>query len=208
MDMTESIAPKSDQLNADDLMAGPVTVTIREVVQGSAEQPVDVLLVEFPDRAYRPSKSMRRVMVNAWGKEAEAYAGHRLTLYRNAEITFGRDKVGGIEISHLSHIDKALTVALTATRGKRKNFTVKPLPVVVVRTEADWLALAKAATTRDELMAFYVQVQAAKEMTKELHAEFGIIGAALKAAEDATEVDTATGEVAEDAEPETERDDA
>ena len=38
-----------------------------------------------------------------------------------------KDEVGGIRISHLSHIEKALTVALTATRGKRKNFTVQPL---------------------------------------------------------------------------------
>lgn len=127
MDLTESIAPKSDQLNADDLISGPVTVTISEVVKGSPEQPVDVRLVEFPGRAYRPSKSMRRVMVMAWGAEASAYAGRSLTLYRNPEITFGKDKVGGIEISHLSHLDKQLTVALTATRGKRKSFTVKPL---------------------------------------------------------------------------------
>lgn len=134
MDLTESIAPKSDQLNADDLISGPVTVTIREVGKGSAEQPVDVHLVEFPGRAYRPSKSMRRVMVMAWGAEASAYAGRRLELFRNPEITFGRDKVGGIEISRLSHIDKPLTVALTATRGKRKNFTVQPLAVAPAPT--------------------------------------------------------------------------
>ena len=140
MDLTESIAPKSDQLNADDLISGPVTVTIREVAKGSAEQPVDVHLVEFPGRAYRPSKSMRRVMVMAWGVEASTYAGHRLTLFRNPEITFGREKVGGIEIAELSHIDKPLTVALTATRGKRKNFTVKPLAEQHLR---DWLAEAE-----------------------------------------------------------------
>jgi len=128
MDLTASIAPRSDQLNADDLISGPVTVTVQEVVAGSAEQPVDVRLVEFPGRAYRPSKSMRRVMVIAWGAEASAYTGRRLTLYRNPEITFGKDKVGGIEISHLSDIPKPLTVALTATRGRRKAFTVQPLP--------------------------------------------------------------------------------
>lgn len=127
MDLTETIAPRSDQLNADDLMSGPITVTISEVRKGSTEQPVDVVLAEYPGRAYRPSKSMRRIMVSAWGKDASTYAGHRLTLFRNSEITFGRDKVGGIEIAEMSHIDKPLTVALTATRGKRKNFTVKPL---------------------------------------------------------------------------------
>lgn len=142
MDMTESIAPKSDQLNADDLIGGPVTVTVREVTAGNPEQPVNVALEEFPGRAYRPSKSMRRVMVLAWGPEASAYAGRRLTLYRNPEITFGKDKVGGIEISHLSHLPKPLTIALTATRGKRKSFTVQPLAEVEKR---DWLAIATHA---------------------------------------------------------------
>ena len=142
MNLTESIAPKSDQLNADDLMSGPITVTIREVAKGTPEQPIDVHLVEYPGRAYRPSKSMRRVMVTAWGAEAATYAGHQLTLFRNPEITFGREKVGGIEIAAMSHIDKALTVALTSTRGHRKNFTVQPLTATPQRNWLTELTLA------------------------------------------------------------------
>jgi hypothetical protein len=164
MDLTESIAPRSDQLNADDLISGPITVTIQEVVKGTAEQPVDVRLVEFPGRAYRPSKSMRRVMVMAWGPEASAYAGRRLTLYRNAEITFGKDKVGGIEISHLSHLSKPLTVALTATRGKRKSFSVAPLAEPV---KQDWLAIAaQAEGDADTLRAIWTDARNAGETTE------------------------------------------
>jgi hypothetical protein len=157
MDLTTTIVPKSDQLNADDLMAGPVTVTIRDVKNGSAEQPVDVIVEEFPGRAYRPSKSMRRVMVMCWGPEASTYVGHRLTLYRNPDITFGPSKVGGIEISHLSHIDKPLTIALTATRGKRKDFTVQPLP-----SSRDWLAELELAG--DDSDAVAALGRAAKEV--------------------------------------------
>ena len=139
MNLTESIAPKSDQLNADDLMSGPITVTIREVAKGTPEQPIDVHLVEYPGRAYRPSKSMRRVLVSAWGVEGATYPGHQLTLMRNPEITFGREKVGGIEIAAMSHIDKPLTVALTATRGKRKSFTVAVLVAEKPKPSRDWL---------------------------------------------------------------------
>ena len=161
MDLTESIAPKSDQLNADDLISGPVTVTISEVRKGTPEQPVDVHLEEFPGRAYRPSKSMRRVLVLAWGPEASAYAGRRITLYRNPEITFGKDKVGGIEISHLSNLPKPLTVALTATRGKRKSFTVQPLAEVV---QKDWLAIAaQAEGDADTLRAIWTDARNAGE---------------------------------------------
>jgi len=167
MDLTQSIAPKSDQLNADDLISGPVTVTIAEVVAGSAEQPVDVRLVEFPGRAYRPSKSMRRVMVMAWGPEASSYTGRRLTLYRNPEITFGKDKVGGIEISALSHLAKPLTVALTATRGRRKNFTVEPLPAPT--TARHFLSEAKSLNgDTDALRALYMDAQQAGAKTETL----------------------------------------
>jgi len=138
MNLSETIVPKSDQLNADDLLPGPITVTISDVTKGSAEQPVDVRLVEYPTRAYRPSKSMRRILVAAWGAEAKNYAGRRLTLYRNPDIKFGSERVGGIEISHMSHIDKPLTVALTAARGKRRSFTVQPLPNTA--PQRDWLA--------------------------------------------------------------------
>lgn len=128
MDLSGTIVPKSDQINAEDLLTGPMTVTVESVSRGSAEQPVDFHLVETPGRAYRPSKTMRRVIVKAWGAESDAYAGRRLTLYRDPEVKFGGQKIGGIKISHMSHIGKAFSLALTETRGKRALHTVEPLP--------------------------------------------------------------------------------
>lgn len=142
MNLTDSIAPRSDQANAEDFLAGPRTLTIEKVVAGTAEQPVEVHTLEMPGRPYKPSRTMRRVFVLAWGAESAVYAGRRMTLFRNPETTFGRDKVGGIEISHLSDIDSPLTVALTVTRGRRKPYTVKPLPPVA---EKDWPAAIQAA---------------------------------------------------------------
>lgn len=129
IDITETLAPKSDQLNADDLMAGPRTVTITAVSRGDADQPVNVTTAEFGDgRPFKPCKSMRRVMVAAWGPDASIYVGRRMTLYRDEKVRFGGQDVGGIRISHLSHIDKRLSIALTVTRGKRAPFVVVPLP--------------------------------------------------------------------------------
>lgn len=129
LDMTASIAPRSDQINAEDLLTGPRVVTITDVQRGSAEQPVNMVTAEFgPGRPYKPSKTMRRVIVAAWGKDASAYVGRRIKIYRDPDITFGRDKVGGIRISHLSHIDRRLEIALTVTRGRRAPFVVEPLP--------------------------------------------------------------------------------
>ncbi|WP_051637729.1 hypothetical protein [Rhodococcus sp. UNC363MFTsu5.1] len=160
MDITETIAPKSDQLNAEDLLSGPRTVQIESVSKGSSEQPVNIHLVEFPGRPFRPSKTVRRILVAAWGAEASAYVGRRMTLYRDASVRFGGQEVGGIRISHLSHIDKRLTLALTVTRGKRAPYVVEPLPEeqpdVVVDLDS-LLAGIEAADTKDALKAIWNQ---------------------------------------------------
>lgn len=128
-DMTAACAPRSDQINAEDLLTGPRTVTITDVKRGSSEQPVDIVTAEYgPGRPYKPSKTMRRMIVAAWGTNSSVYIGRRLTIYRDPDITFGRDRCGGIRISHLSHIDERLEIALTVTRGRRASFAVDPLP--------------------------------------------------------------------------------
>lgn len=167
MDMTRTIEPRSDQLNADDLMAGPVTVTITGVTRGTPEQPVNVELAEYPGRPYRPAKSMRRVLVAAWGKDSSVYAGRRLTLYRDPRVRFGREEVGGIRISHLSHITAPMTVMLTVTRGRRAPFTVQPLPDDETPREdhggsATVVERIDAATTLDDLRALWDEATAAE----------------------------------------------
>ncbi|HKY58343.1 MAG TPA: hypothetical protein VJL80_09920 [Aeromicrobium sp.] len=155
MDLTDSIAPKSDQLNAEDLLSGPRTFTIAEVREGSAEQPVNVHLVEFPGRPFRPSKTVRRIMVAAWGKDSSAYVGRRMTLFRDPAVRFGGQDVGGIRVSHMSHIEKRLTIALTVTRGKRAPYVVEPLVEKVEPSTQELAAQVaegiKGATTEAEI---------------------------------------------------------
>jgi hypothetical protein len=128
LDISETTAPRSDQQNYDDYANGNRIVTITEVRRGSEEQPVEIHLAEFPGRPFKPSKSMRRVLVAAWGPEAATYVGRRMELYGDPTVKFGGAVVGGIRIKRLSHIDKRLSVSLTVTRGKRAPFVVEPLP--------------------------------------------------------------------------------
>jgi hypothetical protein len=147
MDMTDSIAPKSDQLDAIDLITGPRTFTIERVTANNVEQPFNFHLAEFP-RVWRPGKSMRRVIVAAWGPKPEGYAGQQVTLYCDATVMFGNDVTGGTRISHMTGIDKPLKVPLLIKRGKSALFTV--LPLAAPAPARDWLAeLELAAGDRD-----------------------------------------------------------
>lgn len=128
IDLRPTIIAKSDQLNADDMIAGPMTITITDVrLLEAADQPVAVHWEGGEGRPYKPCKSMRRVMAKVWGEDGKAFIGQRMTLYRDDKVRFGGDAVGGIRISHMSGIDRDATMALMVTRGKRAPYTVKPL---------------------------------------------------------------------------------
>ena len=158
MDISESLAANSNQQNADEYVSGPKTVTVSEVKKGTAEQPVEVHLVEFPGKPFKPAKSVRRVLAKAWGTDASQWAGRRLTIYCDPDVKYAGKAVGGLRVSHVSHIDKPVTVALTVTRGKREPFTVKPLAAPTPYTPSqDFLALMASASTGDEKNAIWQQ---------------------------------------------------
>lgn len=144
MDISETTAAKSSQQNYDEYLGGVTrTVTVTDVTAGTAEQPVNLELAEFPGKPYKPNKSMRRILVLAWGPDSSAYVGRRLTIRGNPDVMFGGSVVGGLEIAAMSHIDKPLKTPLTVKRGSKRMYTVNPLPDVA--PQRDWLAeLTKA----------------------------------------------------------------
>jgi len=128
IDISQTVAPKSDQLNADDLIGGPRTITVTRVSKmKEPDQPIAIYFEGDGGKPYKPGKSMRRVLLRIWGSDGEAYAGRQMTLYRDDAVQFGGVAVGGIRISHMSGISSAVTMALTEKRASRKPFTVKPL---------------------------------------------------------------------------------
>jgi hypothetical protein len=153
MNIEDTLAPTSDQLDAVDLLGGPRTFTISDVSRGNAEQPVNVHLAEFP-RVWRPGKSMRRVLAACWGPEASEWVGRRVTLYCDEKVTFGNDVVGGTRISHLSHLEKAKKIPLLVKRGKSATFTVQPLTEAPAPPEPTAAEVA-ACVDVDELKAMW-----------------------------------------------------
>jgi len=128
VDIGDTIQAKSDQWNAADLLGGPITVTVAGVDVVGGDQPVTIHLVETPGKAYRPSKGMRRALVKLWGPRSAEYAGRRLTLFNEPSVKWAGKAVGGIQISHASHIGGPVTVTLATAKGKLAPITVQPLP--------------------------------------------------------------------------------
>lgn len=125
---------KSDQLDNVDLLSGPRDFTITAVSRGADDQPLNITLAEY-DRPWRPGLTMRRLLAHIWGPEADVYIGRRVRLYRDPNVSFGKDKTGGTRLSHASHIERRVTVSLPTSKGKFGAFTVEPLIEAKAPTE-------------------------------------------------------------------------
>jgi hypothetical protein len=133
-DLRDTIQPKSDQLNAEDLIGGPMVVRVQDIARGTPDQPLELHLAGFPGRPFKPCKSVRRLLVAIWGHDGSQWVGRSLRLFCDDSVEWGGKRVGGIRVSHASHIDKPRTLLLSVKRGKRKPVTVEPLRVEEVLT--------------------------------------------------------------------------
>ena len=127
-DISDTLIAKSLQLNADDIVGGPIVVTITGVRRTNDDkQPV---AVEIAGRMpFIPCKTMRRVICKAWGADARQWVGRQLKLYRDPTVVYAGEAVGGIRISAMSHIDVKFELSLSERRGSKKKFVIEPLAV-------------------------------------------------------------------------------
>lgn len=125
-DMGDTLAPNSTQLDAVDLLGGPRTFTVKRVTKTGGEQPLNVYFEEF-DRPWRPGKNQRRVLGNVWGTKYGVWTGRRLTVCCDQSVEYGGKKVGGIRVTHMSHITERTGTPIIPTRGKADIYNVDPL---------------------------------------------------------------------------------
>ena len=154
--LAKAIEPKSDQLNADDLITGPITVTVTKVdINESAEQKVVIHYDGDHGKPYKPCKSMTRVMAEIWGgaDNGRSFIGQSMTLYRDPRVKWGGLDVGGIRISHMTGIERDTPVVVTVTKGKRAPMIIHPLKLDNVRP---------VATTQEDKVARGVKALVAR----------------------------------------------
>lgn len=176
-DLSSTIIPRSDQLNSEQLLSGSMIITVTEVRVGSGEdQPVSVHYTNDAGRPFKPCKTMRKVLIHAWGKDATKWAGKSMELFNEPSIKFGGEIVGGIRIARLSDIAKGIEVSLTATKGKKTLHKIGLLRIAEME-HVDHHSEMNTAASIDELKAAFA---ASYKSTKDAAAR-----AAFKATYDA-----------------------
>lgn len=131
-DISATCIAKSDQLNAEDLIHGTRTILVTGVRKvNDPAQPVFVDYESNNGKDYKPCLTMRRLLCVVWGRTPTSWIGKSMTLYCEEKVSFRKQKnIGGIRISHVSHIDReSVSVMLTVSRNVKKEFTVHRLKI-------------------------------------------------------------------------------
>lgn len=151
LDLRPTIVPKSDQLNADQLVGGPMTITVSRVTAAAGDQPVSIYYDGDKGRPYKPCLTMRKVLVLAWGHDGNKWPGRSMRVYNDPDVRFGKDQVGGVRISHLSDIQKDIKVSLAVTKGKKAMYEIKRLD----SADAELISAIKSAGDVEALKAAF-----------------------------------------------------
>lgn len=151
LDLRPTIVPKSDQLNADQLIGGPMTITVTRVSATSGDQPVTVHYDGDKGKPYKPCLTMRKVLVLAWGHDGNKWPGRSMRVYNDPDVRFGKDTVGGVRISHLSHIPAKIKCTLAVTKGKKALYEIDRLD----DADTELIAAIKAAGDVEALKAAF-----------------------------------------------------
>lgn len=124
----EAAKPKSNQLNAVDLLGTKIIVKILKVeVDLSKEQTTKVFIESLDGKKMQPMmprKNMQRVMIESWGDEESTYGGKYIELFNNPKVKWSNEETGGVFISRMSHIKAPYTFIYRPSRGKTERIEI------------------------------------------------------------------------------------
>lgn len=123
--LSDTVKTKSDQLNADDLVGGPVDVIITGIRRGSADQPI---IIDIDGHMpFKPCKTVRRILIKGWGDNGHAWVGRSLKLYNDPSVKWAGVAIGGLRVSHMSDITQPFYIALNASAKHKVTHEIQVL---------------------------------------------------------------------------------
>lgn len=130
-DAREFMVIKSDQMNYEDFISGPQAFIITKLGRkmDKGEPRLMVYLSGREKTPWIPSKGMVKCLSNisGWGPNLKDWIGRSITLFGEPTVMFGGKELGGIRVSHISHIEEQYVTKISERRGVRTDYLIKPM---------------------------------------------------------------------------------
>lgn len=147
LDISDTLAANSNQMNAADIVGVTPTVQITHVERMNDEKQPLKVYITGGYKPWFPCKTVRRILSEAWGADAGQWIGRWVTLYREPTVVYANEEVGGIRVSALSNIPGGMTVKLKERKtGKPSEYKIAKLtpPATEKPVDADLRAFRSA----------------------------------------------------------------
>jgi hypothetical protein len=135
MNIREFLTIKSDRLNYENFIMGAKEFKISKLAK-KTDQGKARLLIYFEGHEatpYWPSLGMIKCLSSpdGWGESPfSEWIGRSMTLFGEPTVVYAGKEIGGIQISHISHIKTEYSTKITLRRGMRIDFTIEPIAVM------------------------------------------------------------------------------
>lgn len=142
MSMREFLTIKTDRFNYEHFISGPKTLKVSRLGK-KVDQGKPRLLVFFEgheDTPYWVPLGMAKCIASpdGWGESPFAdWVGRSMTLFGEPTVQYGGKELGGVRVSHLSHIEKPYTTKISIRRGVRIDYEILPLKVAASAATAE-----------------------------------------------------------------------
>ena len=128
--LAEVLAPESDTLAGDDLIAGPRVITIKAIcVEKGQDRPLIINFHGDEGRPFKPCKTTARTLASLWGGDFEKWVGRSVELYRDPDVVYAGKNTGGVRVKAVSDITQRQDVPERLNGKQVKVRKIEPLKV-------------------------------------------------------------------------------
>lgn len=167
---------KSDQFNYEHFLAGPKTFKVAKIgsKKDQGKKKLLIYMEGHESTPFVPCLGMIKCLSSAegWGDKLAEWVGRSITLFGDSKVMFGSKELGGVRISHISHIAADYETKITERRGVRIDYlickldtapaatTAKPYPAYQFASQLEKMrgSIAAGKSTADKIVAYCLTI--------------------------------------------------
>lgn len=135
---------KTDQLNYEHFLGGSITFKVSRIgsKKDQGKKKLLIYMEGHEGTPFVPCMGMIKCLSSpdGWGEKLADWVGRSITLFGDSKVMFGAKEIGGVRVSHISHIAADYVTKITERRGVRIDYLIRKLAATLAAPAAAYPA--------------------------------------------------------------------
>jgi hypothetical protein len=124
---------KTDQLNYEHFLGGSITFKVARIgsKKDQGKKKLLIYMEGHDGTPFVPCMGMIKCLSSpdGWGEKLADWVGRSITLFGDSKVMYGGKEIGGVRVSHISHIAADYVTKIAERRGVRIDYLIRKLAV-------------------------------------------------------------------------------